>query len=200
MATSFLSRWSKRKLDETKQDDVTQEEVTDQSNDSVVSSDITSTVHDTNDTIIDGNKPPFEEASIVSSETEGVDTDEAEKPSIAALLASEASASVKKAALRKLFLSEEFNIRDGLDDYDEDYSQLKTLTEGVAETLRDWVKEKTEEEPEEHAHDSLGDEVAQKDTDIAEDEKELDINTVYENSEQTEQQVEILRQNIPNQE
>lgn len=48
--------------------------------------------------------------------------------------------------MRKLFLSEEFNVRDGLDDYDDDYSNLKSLSEGVAETLRDWVKDKTEEE------------------------------------------------------
>ncbi len=66
--------------------------------------------------------------------------------SVAQLLVSEASESVKKAALRKLFLSEEFNVRDGLDDYDDDYSNLKSLSEGVAETLRDWVKDKTEEE------------------------------------------------------
>lgn len=49
--------------------------------------------------------------------------------SVAQLLVSEASESVKKAALRKMFLSEEFNVRDGLDDYDDDYSNLKSLSQ-----------------------------------------------------------------------
>ncbi|MCE1777230.1 DUF3306 domain-containing protein, partial [Enterobacter hormaechei] len=82
----------------------------------------------------------------VSETAANVDEQKPEEMSIANLLVSEASESVKKAALRKLFLSEEFNVRDGLDDYDDDYSNLKSLSEGVAETLRDWVKDKTEDD------------------------------------------------------
>lgn len=74
--------------------------------------------------------------------TANVETEKPEEMSVAQLLVSEASESVKKAALRKMFLSEEFNVRDGLDDYDDDYSNLKSLSKDVAETLRDWVKEK----------------------------------------------------------
>ncbi|MGF1749575.1 DUF3306 domain-containing protein [Vibrio cionasavignyae] len=46
----------------------------------------------------------------------------------------------KKAALRKMFLSPEFNVVDRLNDYDHDYAAVKPLAAGVAETLREWVK------------------------------------------------------------
>ncbi len=135
MATSsFLNRWSKRKLEQ--------------------ASDRHSAEQQT-------HEPDLlcEESSVQALQAEGtnqaVDTDadsssaeeKTQEASIANLLISEASESVKKAALRKLFLSEEFNVRDGLDDYDDDYSNLKSLSEGVADTLRDWIKEKSEEEP-----------------------------------------------------
>ena len=142
--------------------------------------------------------------------------------SVAQLLVSEASESVKKAALRKLFLSEEFNVRDGLDDYDDDYSNLKTLSEGVAETLRDWVKDKTEEdtvnEPEQVAdneEETLIDEVddsineaeeteseLSKSDEIAGEEKELYKNTVPSNSdtETNEDDLKEMGQNIPHKE
>lgn len=161
MVTSFLTRWSKRKLDETKNksddktasdashmDDINAQTTADAHAD-IVSEHLRSdeaqyTVSE--DIATQTTETP--EATSVDATISPQDTDTTEEPSIATLLVSEASASVKKAALRKLFLSEEFNIRDGLDDYDDDYSQLKSLSEGVAETLRDWVKEKTEEEPE----------------------------------------------------
>ncbi len=71
--------------------------------------------------------------------------------SVAELLTSEVSESLKKAALKKLFLSPEFNVRDGLDDYDDDYHNLTSLSEEVADTLRNWIADK-EEEVEENLH------------------------------------------------
>ncbi|MCA0937244.1 DUF3306 domain-containing protein [Vibrio alginolyticus] len=141
MATSsFLNRWSQRKLGQaTGQQD--EEQLT---NDPEL--------------ILEESRP---QALQVEDSTPAVDTESdssskvenTEEMSIASLLVSEASESVKKAALRKLFLSEEFNVRDGLDDYDDDYSNLKSLSEGVADTLRDWIKDKSEEElvQEQHA-------------------------------------------------
>ncbi|POF52425.1 DUF3306 domain-containing protein, partial [Vibrio vulnificus] len=47
----------------------------------------------------------------------------------------------KKAALRKLFHSEEFNVVDRLNDYDHDYkSSIGALAPNVAQTLREWMK------------------------------------------------------------
>ncbi|GAL19238.1 hypothetical protein JCM19235_2661 [Vibrio maritimus] len=45
----------------------------------------------------------------------------------------------------------EFNVVDGLNDYDHDYSAVKPLATEVAETLRGWVKD-----VEEHLEESEG--------------------------------------------
>ncbi|EMK6942196.1 DUF3306 domain-containing protein [Vibrio cholerae] len=63
---------------------------------------------------------------------------ENEEPSVASLLVSDASQELKKAALRKLFLSGEFSEVCMLDDYNADYSNTATLTTQVAQTLRQW--------------------------------------------------------------
>lgn len=148
--------------------------------------------------------------------TANVETEKPEEMSVAQLLVSEASESVKKAALRKMFLSEEFNVRDGLDDYDDDYSNLKSLSKDVAETLRDWVKEKVEEEPDaetaqgsELNADDIASEVvedaepnAEKSAEITQDESELYINTVPGESDTfaEESPPNEVRQNIPHKE
>ncbi|PHJ43225.1 hypothetical protein AK965_01685 [Vibrio sp. PID17_43] len=182
MATNFFSRWSKRKLEES---------ITELKDAEVVESNklIEPETAQT-------QEEPNTETKAVAAETLGASAQEAssesndpEEVSVAQLLVSEASESVKKAALRKMFLSEEFNVRDGLDDYDDDYSNLKSLSEGVAETLRDWVKEKTEEEPAEE--DSQLSEFNEKSDieatdaepteggEIPEEQKDLDIKTVF---------------------
>ncbi len=66
---------------------------------------------------------------------------ENEEPSVASLLVSDASQELKKAALRKLFLSGEFSEVCMLDDYNADYSNTATLTTQVAQTLRQWCNE-----------------------------------------------------------
>ena len=140
MATSFFSRWSQRKLDGDKGTDVEVEEAVNGAVD-VQPSELPS-INDPEPSVASEQVP----ADIsVESLDDSVENVEGESPSVAQLLVSEASESVKKAALRKLFLSEEFNVRDGLDDYDDDYSNLKSLSEGVADTLRDWVKETVED-------------------------------------------------------
>lgn len=61
------------------------------------------------------------------------------------------SSAFRRAAMRRLFSSSEFNVRDGLDDYDEDYTQFKSLGDTVtahmrhhAERLREREREKAE--------------------------------------------------------
>ncbi|WP_162062956.1 DUF3306 domain-containing protein [Vibrio taketomensis] len=147
MVTSFISRWSKRKLEETATELLKPEQETQQ---------VAHTAHDEVDSL-DTAEETGQESQTEALESQGLedaveasnDQVKSEPTSIATLLASEAERSVKKAALRKLFLSDEYNVRDGLDDYDDDYSNLKTLSQSVAETLRDWVKEKQEEPVEE---------------------------------------------------
>ena len=146
MATSFFSRWSQRKLDGDKAADVEPPEP-DSTTDNTQTSELKQVSEQepsiTSEQVSTDVSRESLESSVDNPEGDG------ESPSVAQLLVSEASESVKKAALRKLFLSEEFNVRDGLDDYDDDYSNLKSLGEGVADTLRDWVKETVEDsEPE----------------------------------------------------
>ncbi|WP_045498419.1 DUF3306 domain-containing protein [Vibrio hyugaensis] len=204
MATSFFSRWSKRKLEETTSDPT----------DAKVVGSVESTEPETaqaHEELSTEAQALATEASATETESQQTssETTDPEEMSVAQLLVSEASESVKKAALRKMFLSEEFNVRDGLDDYDDDYSNLKSLSEGVAETLRDWVKEKTEEEPaeettqsteshEESDIESAAVELAEG-AEIPEEQKELDINTVSSESDILETKLvpEEVGQNIP---
>ncbi len=152
MVTSFISRWSKRKLEETATELLKPE----QSQPEKETQQVAHTAHDEVDSL-DTAEETGQESQTEALESQGIedaveasnDQAKSEPTSIATLLASEAERSVKKAALRKLFLSDEYNVRDGLDDYDDDYSNLKTLSQSVAETLRDWVKEKQEEPVEE---------------------------------------------------
>ncbi|EMD1177267.1 DUF3306 domain-containing protein [Vibrio harveyi] len=207
MATSFFSRWSKRKLEET---------TTEPADAKVVES-----VESTEPETAQAHEELSTEAQALATEASATETEsqqtsseatDPEEMSVAQLLVSEASESVKKAALRKMFLSEEFNVRDGLDDYDDDYSNLKSLSEGVAETLRDWVKEKTEEEPAEEttqsteSHEESDIESADVElaegAEIPEEQKELDINTASGESDilETELAPEEVGQNIPHKE
>ncbi|WP_199451187.1 DUF3306 domain-containing protein [Vibrio harveyi] len=207
MATSFFSRWSKRKLEET----------TAEPSDAKVVDSVESTEPETaqvHEELSTEAQALVTEASATETESQPAssETTDPEEMSVAQLLVSEASESVKKAALRKMFLSEEFNVRDGLDDYDDDYSNLKSLSEGVAETLRDWVKDKTEEEPAEEttqpteSHEESNIESADLElaegAEIPEEQKELDINTVSGESDNLEAKLtpEEVGQNIPHKE
>ncbi|MEZ8294201.1 DUF3306 domain-containing protein [Vibrio splendidus] len=223
MATNFFSRWSQRKLDESTDEPLEAQQTLEETE--LTSSDSSSEV-----------SPEMEAAAPQSLESDALETNEevnasdvqdpapeaTEDLSVAQLLVSEASESVKKAALRKLFLSEEFNVRDGLDDYDDDYSNLKSLSEGVAETLRDWVKDKTEEEttPEEEQvidnktegevleHSECDLEVSDNEfetsesAEITEQEKQLYKNTESDNNATMSDEADLkeMGQNIPHKE
>ncbi|EGQ9500586.1 DUF3306 domain-containing protein [Vibrio cholerae] len=81
------------------------------------------------------------ESGLESHSVEQPHSAENNEPSVASLLVSGASQELKKAALRKLFLSGEFNEVCMLDDYNADYSNTATLTTQVAQTLRQWCND-----------------------------------------------------------
>ncbi|HDY8177053.1 TPA: DUF3306 domain-containing protein [Vibrio vulnificus] len=126
MATDFFSRWSSRKLAGETQKQPKQ-------------SDEAIAAHSS---LTDEQKNAVEEDHVLLSELPLGEKEVAEQePTISALLASEATQEVKKAALRKLFHSEEFNVVDRLNDYDHDYkSSIGALAPNVAQTLREWMK------------------------------------------------------------
>ncbi len=140
MATdSFLQRWSAKKrgewIDETEEirEDVTQ-----------------------SDSELFSSEPSFSDATEHGESPDDADTlpppatmDDVENlqegDSAAVFLAKGVSSEVKKAALRKLFRSDAYNVLDGMNDYDLDYSNTANLAADVAANLRQWTKENVEE-------------------------------------------------------
>lgn len=156
MASSFISRWSKRKLDGEQDQNASLSEL------------------------------PSED---VVEQTEGDDgsTDneleqDSEETSVAALLVSEAESAVKKAALRKLFLSGEFSEIDRLNDYDHDYKAVKGLSTDVAAKLREWVNQDDEQE---------------NSTDVESDSSDVEQPLNTENDLSAETDADEVGQNIP---
>lgn len=141
MANSFLSRWSQRKFEQDKSQ--TEPEVTE-----TLAVDTTSSVSAAEQDA-EANESQEENAQRVTDDIEGMGELHSEQSeSVASLLATGAEAAVKKAALRKLFLSGEFSEVDALNDYDHDYKAVKSLSSDVASKLRGWAKEQIEEEQE----------------------------------------------------
>ncbi|PTO54097.1 DUF3306 domain-containing protein [Vibrio splendidus] len=205
MATNFFSRWSQRKLDESTDEPLEVEQTleapaltsSDSSSSEISPADLSSEMEAAAPQSLESDALETNE-EVHASDVQDPAPEATEDLSVAQLLVSEASESVKKAALRKLFLSKEFNIRDGLDDYDDDYSNLKSLSEGVAETLRDWVKDKTEEETtleEEQIIDSKDEsevlEHSESDLEVSDNEFETS-----ESAEITEQEKELYKNTV----
>ncbi|EDM68026.1 hypothetical protein PE36_21459 [Moritella sp. PE36] len=59
---------------------------------------------------------------------------------VASFLKQGVDKSVKKAALAKLFHSDEFNYISDMDDHTEDFSNIPKLDDSIAKQLRGWVK------------------------------------------------------------
>ena len=64
---------------------------------------------------------------------------------VASFLKQGVDKSVKKAALAKLFHSDEFNYISAMDDHTEDFSNIPKLDDSIAKQLRGWVKTVLEE-------------------------------------------------------
>ncbi|WP_080717275.1 DUF3306 domain-containing protein [Vibrio nigripulchritudo] len=132
VATDFLKRWSARKLQEDK--DSESEQILDLEK------------TDTQKTAEQEASPQAPDKAEIPDDIEKPEQSETDEPSVASLLKEGADAAIKKAALRKLFLSGEFSEVDALNDYDHDYASVGNLAKEVSEKLRGWVKEQLEEE------------------------------------------------------
>lgn len=80
--------------------------------------------------------------------SESIDPQHVESLSAANILADGIKGSVKKQALRNLFLSGEFSEVDRLNDYDHDYQAVKSLSADAASQLRNWLNDKADDETE----------------------------------------------------
>lgn len=162
MATSFLSRWSQRKLEQ----DTDADTVSEQSD---------TEAHEPE--VLTQQEPIELEGHVDSQDIEN-------EPSVASLLASEVESSVKKAALRKLFLSGEFSEVDRLNDYDHDYQSVKSLSSEVAGKLRDWLNQEeseTEESNVPEAVDPNSVEPETENTPVKDDQSEVGQNIPHNN-------------------
>lgn len=61
---------------------------------------------------------------------------------VSAFFSEGVSEALRKQALKAMFLKPEFNIRDGMDDYDLNYADVKELSSDAAAGLRNWFKNK----------------------------------------------------------
>lgn len=80
--------------------------------------------------------------------SESTDPQQVESLSVANILADGIKGSVKKQALRNLFLSGEFSEVDRLNDYDHDYQAVKSLSADATSQLRNWLNDKADDETE----------------------------------------------------
>ncbi|CAM4228704.1 DUF3306 domain-containing protein [Vibrio neonatus] len=87
---------------------------------------------------------------LASEDVEGVEDEERKQGNaMSALLASDSAPEIKKRALRSLFFSGQFSEVDELNDYHQDFSQMKPLSADVASKLRHWAGEKASDLSEE---------------------------------------------------
>lgn len=173
MATNFLSRWSKRKLEENPEAELASEPVTSNAD-------------------IDQQTPAASESEQSELQT-AASSDHTDDASVAALLVSEVDSSVKKATLRKLFLSGEFSEVDRLNDYDHDYQSVKSLSSEVAGKLRDWLHSDAEEEIQQADLERNDDLMLDQDESIASEQEEAQLDS----DQQTGDASAEVGQNIP---
>lgn len=113
---SFVSRWSRRKHEASSDIDKS-------GNDKPVATDISDGVQEPAGKILtDADMPDIDSLTPASDYTD--------------FLSPGVSEALRKLALRKLFSSEVFNIRDGLDEYDDDFTQFEALGDLVTSDMK----------------------------------------------------------------
>ena len=140
---SFFSRWSQRKAESRDQP----EQESPLSDDSLAGSadeisEESPSIEDAPPELTDEDMPPVESLD--------------EQSDFSQFLSPGVSEELRNLALRKLFMLPEFNLRDGLNDYDDDFSKMPELTEAVVSKLRSWVNDKGDEIKEQIAEDLQG--------------------------------------------
>lgn len=138
----FLGRWSRRKSQARQEPEDIPEEVVPEK---IETSDVAS------DTPDQTNEP----VTLEAEQTKVVELTDADMPDIDTLddksdytgfMSPKVSEELRKIALRKLFSSSGFNIRDGLDDYDEDFtlSQFEPLGDIVTSDMKHQIEVEAE--------------------------------------------------------
>ena len=172
----FLSRWSRRKQEKDKETEVQNEQVEGSEESPASGSDapaeLIETVSDTVEVAgIEGDIPVLTDADMPPIESLDANSD------YSGFMSPGVSGQLRKLALRKLFAGAVFNIRDGLDDYDEDFTSFEPLGDLVTSDMKHQAemaeKRKREAEEKETAEqlttDSESEETAEALTELEED-------------------------------
>lgn len=157
--TSFLARWSRRKhaanREHAPQVPDAEDAATEDTANAAAPAD--EPVPSANDSAT-GEEAEADTAAAASAEDLPPPEQLPPESDFTAYLSKRVSREVRRAALRKLFSSPKFNVRDGLDDYDEDYTQFQSLGQTVtahmrhhAERLRERAEAEQETAPDEAA-------------------------------------------------
>lgn len=156
VATNFFQRWSQRKLTKT-EDESVDETLTLESAETAPEQDVVVTENTAlNADVIE----PIEADKASDNQLDKTDLVADNTPDIAlthddvstvtydsgvvSFMKESVEKSVKKAALRKLFHSEEFNYISDMDDCTEDFSNIPTLDPAIASQMRGWVNQAVE--------------------------------------------------------
>jgi len=134
-----LSRWSKRKSAARKE-----REAPAQAADPTLTASLAPNLDEPDDKHLPVRTE--DESTAVEPEVELPDIDSlTEDSDYSAFMAPNVSTELRNLALRKLFKSSVFNIRDGLDDYDEDFTSFEKLGDIVTSDMRHHAERKEKE-------------------------------------------------------
>lgn len=161
MATNFFQRWSQRKL-KTRDDGVELDQDVTVSSSDAVDPTLDAGIQPTQGHELDQslNTQANDEQAPAGSETAETQSTHADlklpdltladaakvtfDSGVSTFMKEGVEKSVKKAALRKLFHSDEFNYVSDMDDHTEDFSNIPVLDTKVTQQLRQWVNQVAE--------------------------------------------------------
>jgi hypothetical protein len=170
-AESVISRWSRRKLEA--------EQAQAESHEKPVQETATSLDAQAADAIVEEQKP-LTDADMPDIDSLGEDSD------FTGFMSPGVSDKLRNLALRKLFHAPVFNIRDGLDEYDDDYTSFEKLGDIVTSDMKHQIEVQQRKlrealEQDSQARSESGPEAAQD----REDEDETEIETETETDSET---------------
>jgi len=159
---SFIGRWSRRKH-------AAQEDQTELQQNDMPTADVKNTV-----LLTDADMPPLETLNEDSDYT--------------GFLSPKVTEALRKQALRKLFGSPAFNIRDGLNEYDDDYTQFEKLGDIITVDMRHQMEMESRRRLEQLTEQ-----------DAVEEDQQLDVTTAPTEIEDAAKEEQVLADSRPEQ-
>ncbi|MEH6628338.1 MAG: DUF3306 domain-containing protein [Motiliproteus sp.] len=126
----FISRWSRLKQNGDDEQALTE---------SVKTEPLNALVADESAAEVEEEVPPLTDVDMPDVETLNEDSD------FTGFLSEGVSDALRSKAMRKLFHLPEFNIRDGLNDYDDDFSTFIPLGDTVTYQMKQWLEQEANE-------------------------------------------------------